>query len=144
MESRFAAPDLALLETADRIGKAAYLWLRQNAVRQDAAKRHDNVLTHRQNQYLAAGFISELTTLLDLTTQHALIAAYTYALLDSREHESLAIATVMVEPDHALRQSPMFEQGRIMASVMLDLIEADHFRLPADGESPVAEVRLNG
>jgi len=129
MESPYAAPDLAILDTADRIGRTAYLWLRQQAVLGDA--RHSPAGlpgSDRHADLLAAGFISKLCDSLQLTSQHGLLAAYAYALLDGSESNSLAIAAILFDTRTAPQTAVVFEEGRTMAGQMLNLLDDSGYR----------------
>jgi len=124
MESSYAAPDLAILDTADRIGRTAYLWLRQHAVTNDACPSFSSPLSNdRHIHFLAAGFISKLCESLQLTTQHELLAAYAYALLDGSDSNSLAIASILFDARTAPQTAVVFKEGRSIAGQMLDMLE---------------------
>jgi len=138
MESLYAAPDLAIIDTADRIGRAAYLWLRQRTVssgtfRSPIAPLSGPLNDGRREQLLAAGFISKLCDTLQLTTQHGVIAAYAYSLLDGSDSNSLEIAAILFNARSAPITSTEFEEGRTMAGDMLGLLEASgHTAVPDD------------
>ena len=128
MESQYAAPDLAIIDTADRIGRAAYLWLRQRAVasgtfRSPGVPLSGSLNDGRHEQMLAAGFISKLCDTLQLTTQHGVIAAYAYSLLDGSDSNSLEIAAILYNARSTPLTSTVFEEGRTMAVEMLGLLE---------------------
>jgi len=139
MESQYAVPDLAILDTADRIGRAAYLWLRQRAVSSDTSRPPTAPLSGpfsngRHEQVLAAGFISKLCDTLQLTTQHGVIAAYAYSLLDGSDSNSLEIAAILFNARSAPLTSTVFEEGRTIAGEMLGLLEeSGHEMAPEDG-----------
>lgn len=139
MISRYAAPDLAILDTADRIGRTAYLWLRQRTVssgtfRSPIAPLSGPLNDGRHDQLLAAGFISKLCDSLQLTTQHSVIAAYAYSLLNESNSNSLEIATILFNAHSAPLTSTVFEEGRALAVEMLGLLEeSGHAALPDDG-----------
>jgi len=131
MKSQYAAPDLAILDTADRIARAAYLWLRQSTVSHDTYGSLDGKC---RAQLLIAGFIFELCDTLQLTAQHSLLAAYAYALLDGSDSNSLEIAAVLSDACTMPQTSFMFEEGRSMASEMLHLLEnSGAVAAPEDG-----------
>ena len=114
-------PDLAILDTADRIGRTAYLWLRQQAVlfnvrHSPGGSLHDD----REAHLLVAGFISGLCDSLQLTLQHGLLAAYAYALLEGSDSNSLTVAAILYDADSVPLSDSVFEQGRSMAAQMLD------------------------
>jgi hypothetical protein len=124
MQSQYAAPDLAILDTADRIARVAYLWLRQRAVSSDACGPLNGQLDgQRRTQLLIAGFIFELCGALQLTAQHGLLAAYAYALLDGSDSNSLDIATILFDARTVPQTSIVFEEGRSMVGEMLGLLE---------------------
>jgi hypothetical protein len=83
---------------------------------------------------LAAGFISKLCDSLQLTTQHSVIAAYAYSLLDESNSNSLEIATILFNAHSEPLTSTVFEEGRAMAVEMLGLLEeSGHAAVPDDG-----------
>jgi hypothetical protein len=135
MESPYAAPDLAILDTADRIGRTAHLWLRQHAVTNDAFHSLNSPFnTDRRTHLLVAGFISKLCDSLQLTLQHGLLAAYTYALLDDSDSNSLAVAAILLDASTVQLPDGVFERGRSMAGQMLDqLNDSGYSEEAADG-----------
>jgi hypothetical protein len=115
MESRQALADIAILDTADRVGRATHLWLRRHDTPPDSAFRA---------QCLAAGFIAELCEALDLSRRHAIFAAYSYALLDDEAADPLRIAELLLNCHSGHDTTAQFEQGRAMACTMLAMIES--------------------
>ncbi|MFW2405464.1 MAG: hypothetical protein ACN4GT_11915, partial [Gammaproteobacteria bacterium] len=79
-----------LLEAADRVARAAYLWIRHgNAVRYPSQGQ-----TVRQD--VVAGLIFGLCNALELDDRHALMSAYAYALIDGDAADALIMAQSMV------------------------------------------------
>ena len=135
MDSQYTGPDLACLDTADRIARSAYLWLRQRAISSDISFALDGPLkdVHRA-QLLVAGFIFELCGNLQLTAQHCLLAAYAYVLLDGGDVDPLIIATILVDARTEPQTSMVFAEGRAMAGEMLGVLEDSGFQsAPQDG-----------
>ena len=91
---------------------------------------------------LAAGFISKLCDTLELTAQHGLLAAYTYALLDGNNPDSLAIAVILFDARTAPQTSIEFEQGRTMAVKMLDQLKESGYATAADHHFGRREARF--
>ena len=116
MEDRVSAADIAILDTADRVGRAAYLWLRQHQALS---------LSGLRGRQLAAGFIAELCDALELTERHSLHAAYTCALLQDKQADPLCIAEILSARHRDAETTAILEQGRVMAAAMLALIEGD-------------------
>ncbi len=124
MESRYTAPDLVILETAGRIARATHLWLRRrNATHGTSYILDGSFNDERRAQWLVAGFISELCENLQLTTQHAVLAAYTYALLDESWPDSMEIAAILFEARSGPQSSVVFAEGRSLVGEMLGLLE---------------------
>jgi hypothetical protein len=135
MESHYTGPDLASLDTADRIARSAYLWLRQRAVSCGLSFALDGQLKdgHR-TQLIIAGFIFELCDALQLTSQHCLLAAYAYVLLDGGDADPLVIATILRDAHTVPQTSVVFSEGRSMAGEMLTLLDNSEFQaVPQDG-----------
>lgn len=127
MEPRYAAPDLAILDTADRLGRAAHLWLCQPSVRAAAAGSSDASPvrpsgSRGRRQFIVAGFIAELCEALDLSAHHGMLAAHTYALLDGEEVNSLEIASILLDFGATRPTAVAFGEGRLMARDMLCLL----------------------
>jgi hypothetical protein len=135
MDSSYVAPDLAILDTADRIGRTAHLWLRQQAVTNDACHSLNSPFnTDRGTHLLVAGFISKLCDSLQLTLQHGLLAAYAYALLDDSNSNSLAVAAILLDARTVPPPDGVFEKGRSIAAQMLDqLNDSGYSEEAADG-----------
>ena len=135
MEYPYDAPDRAMLDTADRIGRTAYLWLRQHAVSRDVYHSLSGPLNSDQRaNLLVAGFISKLCDSLQLTLQHGLLAAYAYALLDDSDSNSLAVAAILLDASTVQLPDGVFERGRSMAGQMLDqLNDSGYSAEAADG-----------
>ena len=124
MESQYTGPDLACLDTADRIARSAYLWLRQRAVSGSTSFTLDGPFEDAtRTQWLVAGFIFELCDNLQLTARHCLLAAYAYVLLDGSDIDPLVIAKILVDARTAPQTSRVFAEGRAMAGEMLGLLE---------------------
>ena len=117
MEARTSAADIAILDTADRVGRAAYLWLRQNQSLSLSALR---------GRQLAAGFIAELCDVLELSHRHGLFAAYTCAILQDSQGDAMCIAEILSATESDPETAAILEQGRIMAAAMLALIDDDN------------------
>jgi|GEM_PF-2221232 len=125
MKSRYVGPDLAILDTADRIARATHLWLRQHAVMHGAACPVDGSPgNERHMQWVVAGLISGLCDHLQLTAQHAALAAYAYALLDGSGSDSLEIAAILSDTRSKRRTSTVFTLGCSLACEMLALLES--------------------
>jgi hypothetical protein len=136
MDSPYAAPDMAILDTADRIGRTAYLWLRQHAASHDACHSPASFPGKDRRAHLrAAGFISMLCDSLQLTTQHGLLAAYVYALLDDSDSNSLVIATILFEAHTVPRPDLVFEEGRSMAGEMLNLLDDSGYQQVSEDDT---------
>jgi len=120
MESRYSASNLAVIDTADRIARAAYLWLRQRAVSRGA---HGALYGEHRARLFVAGFIFELCDTLELTRQHGLLAAYAYSLLDGSDLNSLEIATILAKAYTTPPVSKVFDEGRLRANEMFGLLD---------------------
>lgn len=119
MESRVTVSDLAMIDAADRIARAAYLWLRQPVVQcgQDCLTNGE-----RRAHWFVAGFIFSLCDALQVTRQHGLLAAYAYSLLDGGAANSMEIAAILAEAQAAPPDSGVFVEGRRMADEMFGLL----------------------
>jgi len=124
MEASYAAPDLAILDTTDRIARAAHLWLRQHAISSGTyCTIAGSVNNQRRARLLVAGFLFELCDVLELTVQQGLFAAYAYALLDGSDEPALQIAEILLDARTTQKTSIVFEEGRSLAGEMLGLLE---------------------
>jgi len=113
------APDhQRLLEAADRVARAAYLWIRHgNAVRypsQEQGIRQDVV----------AGLIFGLCNALELDDRHALMSAYAYALIDGDAADALLMAQSMVRRRDDERYRSAYHHGLTAANDLVELIGA--------------------
>lgn len=107
-----------MLEAADRVARAAHLWIRHgNAVRFPA---------HGQGvrQDVVAGVIFGLCTALDLDDRHALMSAYAYALIDGDAADALVLAQSMVRRRDDERYRSAYQHGLTVANDLVDLIGA--------------------
>jgi len=138
MESRYTVPNLAMIDTADRIARAAYLWLRQRAHLQDSPSTCSGSLNGEPRARLfVAGFIFELCDTLHLTQQHGLLAAYAYSLLDGGDPNALGIATILADARTVVPTSMVFDEGRLMANEMFGLLESSGLKsASAQGDDP--------
>ncbi len=128
MESSYAAPDLAILDTVDRIARAAHLWLRQRTLSSGiSCTLTGSVTNQRRTRLLVAGFLFELCDALELTVQQGLFAAYAYVLLDGSDEQALQIAEILLDARTTLQTSIVFEEGRSLAGEMLGLLEHSGF-----------------
>ncbi len=124
MESRYTAPDLAVIDTADRIARAAYLWLRQRSHSPKAQPVCSGILNGEPRARLfVAGFIFELCDTLHLTRQHGLHAAYAYSLLDGGDPNALGIASILAEACTVVPVSLVFDEGRLIANEMFGRLD---------------------
>ena len=136
MESSYAEPDLAILDTTDRIARAAHLWLRQRAISSGTSYTLTGSATNqRRARLLVAGFLFELCDALELTVQQGLFAAYAYALLDGRDEHALQIAEILLDARTTLQTSMVFAEGRSLAGEMLGLLERSGFKASPEGYS---------
>ncbi len=107
-----------VLEAADRVARAAYLWVRHGdgvGFASDArAGRHD----------IVAGIILGLCTALDLDQRHALLSAYAYALIDGDAGEALVVARSMLRTRDEEPNRSDYRQGLREASNLLALLAA--------------------
>lgn len=105
-----------VLEAADRVARAAYLWVRHGdgvGFASDArAGRHD----------IVAGVILGLCTALDLDQRHALLSAYAYALIDGDAGEALVVARSMLRPRAGEPDRSGYERGLRAARDLLALV----------------------
>jgi len=138
-------PDLAILDTADRIARATHLWLRQPAVLHGTACSVNGSLGDEPRmQWLVAGLISELCEHLQLTAQHAALAAYAYALLDGSGSDSLEIAAILSDTRSRPHTSMVFAQGCSLACEMLALLEGPGLAAAGEDESGWHAVEFTG
>jgi len=106
-----------VLEAADRVARAAYIWI-----------RHGNVVDvpstgQGARQDLVAGVIFGLCNALQLDEQHVLLSAYAYALIDGEPAEAFPVARSMFHRrDDAPNQSA-YRQGLRAANDLIALIE---------------------
>ncbi|NND36740.1 MAG: hypothetical protein HKN81_06340 [Gammaproteobacteria bacterium] len=113
------APDhQRLLEAADRVARAAYLWIRHgNAVRYPSQERD-------VRQDVVAGLIFGLCNALELDDRHALMSAYAYALIDGDAADALIMAQSMVRRRDDDRYRSAYQRGLTAANDLVDLIGA--------------------
>jgi len=125
MEPHQASPEMACLDTADRIARTAYLWLRHRDGCSGASLApKDPSIEDRHSQLLAAGFIQELCDSLQLTMQHSLLAAYAFALLEGGNTDPLVIARILIGNRTTRQTSVIFTRGRSLAGELLCLLES--------------------
>ena len=114
MEFRNCALGLTDLETADRLARAADLWLRHQATVGDLGQTSSR---HAR----AAGLISGLCVAFELGGQSALLAAYAFGLLNDESEEVFAVAAAVLNASGSVTVGPAFEHGQAIA---VDLIAA--------------------
>ena len=113
-----------MIDTADRIARAAYLWLRQRAFSHGSYCTPNGTLNgERREQLFVAGFIFELCDALQLAKQHGVLAAYAYSLLAGDTKNSLEIAAILADAHSVLPTSLVFAEGRFIAGEMFGLLD---------------------
>lgn len=118
MESTNNAPDQQqVLEAADRVARAAYIWIRHG----NAVKAPSPGAGVRQD--LVAGLISGLCNELELDERHALLSAYAYALIDGEVAEALIVARAMIRCRDDAPGRSAYQQGLRAASDLISLID---------------------
>jgi len=106
-----------VLEAADRVARAAYIWIRHgNAVEVPSPGQSGR-------QDLIAGVIFGLCNALQLNEQHALLSAYAYALIDGEAAEALLAARSMLRRSNDVPQPSAYQQGLRAARDLVALIE---------------------
>lgn len=118
MESTNLVPDQQqVLEAADRVARAAHLWIRHgNTIQlpsEGPGARED----------LIAGIIFGLCNALELDERHALLSAYVYALIDGDAAEALLVAQSMFRRRAELCGDTVYQQGLQAATDLIALIE---------------------
>lgn len=104
---------LHVLEAADRVARAAQLWIRRGF----PGARTD----------LVAGLIGGLCDGLALQDTHALLAAYAYALIEGETADALVTARSMPRRQSGARDGSDFREGRRAARELLALLEPAGF-----------------
>ena len=107
-----------LLEAADRVARAAYLWMRHGHVRQVPYSGQ------RMRQDVIAGLIVGLCNALELDDRHALMSAYAFALIDGDAADALPIAQSMVRRRDDERFRAAYQDGLTAADDLVALISA--------------------
>jgi len=118
------APDQQqLLQAADRVARAAYLWIRHgNAVRYPSTGAASDGQGTRQD--VVAGVIFGLCSALDLDERHALLSAYAYALIDGDAADALVMAQSMLRRRDDERYQSAYRHGLTAADDLVALIAA--------------------
>jgi hypothetical protein len=118
MQSTGSAPDQQVaLEAADRVARAAYLWIRH-------ADTGDNAATgSAARQDLVAGVIFGLCDALRLNETHALLSAYAFFLIDGQAADAFTIARSMFDGRAHRGQRVAYRQGRDIARDLVGLLE---------------------
>lgn len=115
-----------VLEAADRVARAAHLWIRHGH-----AAGFPSPVTVGGDE-VVAGIIFGLCDALDLDERHALLSAYVYALIDGRGGEAVVVAHSMLRrgEDEAGRSG--YRQGLRAASDLVASLAVPDF---PDGRS---------
>jgi hypothetical protein len=138
MEPTYHPLSLATLETVNRVARAAYLWIRHKQAIQPCIPTATTGQTHNE---LAAGIISGVCDALALDGQHALLAAYAYALLDGEDEQALNTASALSTPNRTVAEAAAFRDGKLAA---LELIAVVQFEFPVDALSTDLHPELAG
>lgn len=110
-----------VLEAADRVARAAYLWVRHgNAIAFPSAVAADG-------DDVVAGIISGLCTALELDERHVLLSAYAYALIDGHAGEALVVARSMLGRSDEEPARSGYRQGLRAASDLVALVAVPDF-----------------
>jgi hypothetical protein len=126
MEPTYHPLSLATLETVNRVARAAHLWIRHKQAIRPFTPSPATELTHNE---LAAGVISGVCDALALDGQHALLAAYAYALLDGEDEQALNTARALLSQHRTVAEAAAYRDGKLTA---LEIIAVVQFELPAD------------
>lgn len=126
MEPTYHPLSLATLETVNRVARAAHLWIRHKQAIRPLTPPPATEQTHNE---LAAGVISGVCDALALDGQHALLAAYAYALLDGEDGQALNTARALSTQYRTVAEAAAFRDGKLTA---LEIIAVVQFELPAD------------
>lgn len=129
MEPTYHPLSLATLETVNRIARAAHLWIRH---KQTVQPRTASVDDEQDSSEMAAGVISGICGALALDGQHALLAAYAYALLDGEGEQALNTARALSTEHRTTAQAAAFRDGKLAA---LEIIAVVQFASPVDAQS---------
>lgn len=106
-----------VLEAADRVARAVYIWI-----------RHGNVVDvpssgQGARQDMVAGLIFGLCNALQLNEQHVLLSAYAYALIDGEAAEALPAARSMFHRRDDAPSRSAYRRGVRAADDLIALIE---------------------
>jgi hypothetical protein len=126
MEPKYHALSLVTLETVNRVARAAHLWIRHKQTIRPFTPPPAIEQTHNE---LAAGVISGVCDALALDGQHALLAAYAYALLDGEDVQALSTARALSSQHRTVAEAAAFRDGKLTA---LEIIAVVQFELPAN------------
>jgi len=126
MEPTYHPLSLATLETVNRVARAAHLWIRHKQTMRPSIPSAGAENIHND---LAAGVISGVCDALALDAQHALLAAYAYALLDGEDEQALNTAFALSTQQKTVAAAAAFRDGKLAA---LEIIAIVQIELPAD------------
>jgi len=129
MEPTYHPLSLATLETINRVARSAHLWIRHKQAIQPYIPSTAGEQTHNE---MAAGLISGVCDALALDRQHALLAAYAYALLDGEDEQALNTARALSTKNRTIAEATAFRDGKLAA---LEIIAVVEFELPVDSVS---------
>ena len=129
MKPKYLALSLATLETVNRIARAAHLWIRHKQAFQPFIPSAATEQTHNE---LVAGVISGICDALVLDGQHALLAAYAYALLDGEDEQALNTARALSTQHRTVAEAAAFRAGKLVA---LEIISVVQFEFPVGANS---------
>lgn len=119
MESNGSVPDqLLMLETSDRVARAAYLWIRHA----DTGDHPGPGAAARQD--LVAGVIFGLCDALCLDDKHALLSAYAFFLIDGQAADAFNIARSMFTGRKGPGTRVAYRRGRDIARDLVGLLES--------------------
>ncbi|MDH3978065.1 MAG: hypothetical protein OEU86_06075 [Gammaproteobacteria bacterium] len=110
--------DQGALDAADRVARAAYLWLRHQQLTGGlsvSASSSDGAL-------MVAGVLIQLCDSLNLTAQQVLLAAWAYGWLDENGEGSLQIVRAVEVVRSSEQESAAYQAGRVTAGGLLKLL----------------------